>query len=475
MRGNTMSLTGKRFESTTTVKGVHSGLRDQPRAIGVIFLGRRRPGFDMEWGRQMEDRARRRLQQSGFAVVEPPEKAIDNASLRQAMAACEEKGVNAIVLLQTTMGDARLAPTLAQLWPDPPVLWATPEKPDGDMISSCSLVGAHAWASTLRQMGHSFELVYGDPDAAQTQQRLSEAVDLASTVRRLRTVRLGVVGGQAPGYFAMSADPFSVHRGLGVQLQTYSLLEFADVVQKFSEDAVADDVDKVRALGLPHKDTNEDDLPMASRLYLAMQSFLDNENLDALAVRCWPEMPNVFGQWPYLGIARLADEGRAVVCEGDADGALSAWIGENLGLGRCYLSDWLEHDRETITLWHVGAAPMALSPPPGEPGGPCIARHFNIKKPAVVEATIRENMPITILRFWRSDGSYLLTAREGQTIRPRRHLMGTNGLARLTEQDPREWFEELCHQGMPHHVAVFAGHHAALLRRLARILRIHFV
>lgn len=288
-------------------------------------------------------------------------------------------------------------------------------------------------------------------------------------------MRLGLVGGTAPGYFAMSADPFSLHRSWGIQLQTFSLIEFASVLQDLGDEAVARDVAEVKALGLPHKDTSDDDLPMASRLYLAMRSFLENENLDALAVRCWPEMPNVFGQWPYLGIARLANEGRAVVCEGDVDGAVSAWIGESLGLGRCYLSDWLEHGPETITLWHIGAAPMALSPPQGEPGAPRIARHFNIKKPAVVEAAIRENMPVTILRFWRCDSSCYLTAREGHTIRPHRRLMGTQAEARLAQQDPREWFEELCHQGMPHHVAVFEGHHAAQLRRLARIMRIHFV
>ena len=70
--------------------------------------------------------------------------------------------------------------------------------------------------------------------------------------------------------------------------------------------SVAADVAKVKALGLPHKDTTDDDLPMASRLYLAMKSFLDNENLDALTIREWPEMPNTFGQWPYLGVARSA-------------------------------------------------------------------------------------------------------------------------------------------------------------------------
>jgi len=408
-------------------------------------------------------------------VVEPAEKAVDDASIRRAVAACAEQGAQALLLLQTTMGDGRLAPTLAQLWPDPLLLWATPEKPDGDMISSCSLVGAHAWASTLRQMGHSFEVVYGDPDAPATRLQLNDAVRLATTARGLRSARLGLVGGQAPGYFAMGADAFAIHHGLGAQVQTFSLLEFANAVNGLSDDAVAEDVAKVKALGLPHKDTSDADLPMASRLYLAMRSFLDTEGLDAMTIRCWPELPNTFGQWPYLGIARLTDEGRAVACEGDADGALSAWIGESLGLGRCYLTDWLEHDRETITLWHGGAAPMALCPPVGEPGGPQIARHFNIKKPAVVEATLRENMPITIMRFWRCDGSYCLTAREGQTIKPKRHLMGTNALGRLANQDPREWFEELCHQGMPHHVAVFEGHSANVLRRLARALNIRFI
>lgn len=423
----------------------------------------------------MEARVRGWLKQAGLSAYEPAEKVIDEGSLRRAVATCEREGAEVMVLLQTTMGDGRLAPTLAQLWPDPLVLWATLEKPNGDMISSCSLVGAHAWASTLRQMGHSFEVVYGDPDAPETRQQVSDAVRMAATVRRLRSVRLGLVGGQAPGYFAMGADPFSVHRGLGAQVQTFSLLEFANAANAVSEDAVAEDVAKVKALKLPHKDTSDDDLPMASRLYLAMRSFLDNEALDAMTIRCWPELPNTFGQWPYLGIARLTDEGRAVACEGDADGALSAWIGENLGLGRCYLTDWLEHDQETITLWHGGAAPMGLCPPVGEPGGPQIARHFNIKKPAVVEATLRENMPITVMRFWRCDGNYYLTAREGQTIEPKRHLMGTNGLARLDKQDPREWFEELCHQGMPHHVVVFEGHSADLLKRLARALNIRFI
>jgi L-fucose isomerase-like protein len=442
--------------------------------VGLIFLGRRRPGFDMEWGKRMEERVRTTLPKNRFSVFEPSEKAVDDASMRRVLAECAAQKADALVLLQTTMGDGRLAPTLAQLWPDPLILWATPEKPEGDMISSCSLVGAHCWASVLRQMGHAFELVYGEPEAPETQQRFREAVAMAATVRGLRSVRVGMVGGHAPGYFAMGADPFTVHEGLGAQLQTFSLIEFANVANELSAEAIADDVQKVKALRIPHKDTTDEDLPTASRLYLAMRAFMDNERLDTLTIREWPEMPNTFGQWPYLGVARLTDEGRAVGIEGDADGSLSAWIAESLGLGRCYLSDWLEHDSETITLWHGGAAPMSLCEPVGSPGGPRIARHFNIKKPAVIEATLRAKMPITVFRFWRLDGKYFLTVREGQNIKPKRHLMATNALARMKE-DPRDWFEELCHAGMPHHVAVVQGHHAAFLKRLARVMGIRVI
>src|SRR5215831_6010016 len=150
--------------------------------VGIIFLGRRRPGFDMNWGKQIEERVRSVLSKNHFSIFEPSEKAIDDPSMRRVLAECTAQKADALVLLQTTMGDGRLAPTLAQLWPDPLILWATPEKPDGDMISSCSLVGTHAWASVLRQMRHSFELVYGDPDAAETQLRFSEAVRTAATV-----------------------------------------------------------------------------------------------------------------------------------------------------------------------------------------------------------------------------------------------------------------------------------------------------
>lgn len=441
--------------------------------LGLLFLGRKRPGFDMEWGAGIEIKVREAVNQSNFEVFEPSKKAVDEVSLKEVVAECEDAGVEALVLLQTTMADGRMAPTLAQIWPYPPIFWATPEKPEGNMISSCSLVGAHLWASSFRQMGRSSDVVYGDPEDSETLEKLDTSVRSVAVVRKLRHTRVGVIGGQAPGFANMATDPFAMHQLLGVQLQTYSLIEFENVLKDLSEDAVSTDVETVKEMGLEFKDASEADLPMASRLYLAMRHFFDEENLDALGVRCWPEMPNTFGQWPYLGIARLADEGRAIACEGDADGAIGALIGETFGMGRCYLSDWLEHDEETITLWHVGAMPPSLSPPAGESGAPKIAKHFNVNKPTVLESELKVGIPLTLFRLWRCDGEYRLTACDAESVKAR-PLMCSNGRARLLNRKPNDWFEDMCRAGMPHHLNIFQGNHAAKLKRFAAIAGIRW-
>ena len=42
-----------------------------------------------------------------------------------------------------------------------------------------------------------------------------------------------------------------------------------------------------------------------------MKSLIKEYNLDGIAVRCWPELPNSkeLGSWCYLALARLATEG----------------------------------------------------------------------------------------------------------------------------------------------------------------------
>ena len=435
--------------------------------LGAVFLGRKRPGFDQEWNRRVTENVQDFLKTSAYEAF-IPETVVDDASLRKAVARCREERCEVLVALQPTMGDGRLAPVMAQLWDGPIVLWATPERQEGETVSSCSLVGTHIFAATLRQLYRPFEVVYGAPDDERLQRDLDEAVRVCAATRRLRRAKAGLIGYHVPGFIDMHPDPFELDSALGVQLHHFGLQEFIDGTNAIAEEAVREDVERVLDLGLPFEDVSREDLDINSRYYLAMKQFIEEESLDTFAIRCWPELPNVVGQWAYLAMVRLTTEGYPNAMEGDVDGALSCLIGELLGPGPGYLSDWLEHDRETITLWHPGNAPLNMCDPIGSTYGPRLAQHFNVPKPLVVDANLKADEPATIFRLWRCDGRYHLMAHDVRTVQPRRPLPGTNGLVEIPDRDVYTWFEDLCHAGMPHHLAVFPGHNASLLRRFAR-------
>lgn len=207
---------------------------------------------------------------------------------------------------------------------------------------------------------------------------------------------------------------------------------------------------------------SEGAMEMQARYYRAFRDLFREERFDALAFRCWPDLPTMTGHWPYLALALLVSEGYPIAMEGDVDGAVCSRIAESAGIGPVYLSDWLEHDRETITIWHTGAAPFQLA-------DPRLDVQFNNGLPTVVESTISPGQDLTIFRIWRYGGEYCMTALEGESVKPRRHLKATNGLFRTDRVDVMDWFEEMVQSGMPHHLCVVPGHHGDLLRRVARL------
>ncbi len=448
--------------------------------LGVMILGRKRPGFDQEWNQIICGRAVAALKSLGYTTVGAEAPVVDDATIKVALDKLREAGCQAMVMLQPSMGHGQLALTVAQQWPDPVVLWATPERPGDGKVSSCSLVGQHLWGSTLRQAGHAFELIYGDPDDQTTRAELVRAIALARTVAVLRQAKVGVIGTHAPGFIDLAADPFLLRRTLGIQMHPLSLPQFMERARAIPEDAARKDVQRVLDLKLPMKDVTADDLPMNSRCYLAMLELIEEESLDALTIQCWPELPNMLGQWPYLAVSRLGTEGFAVSIEGDVDGAIGSLMNCNLGTGPGFLTDWLEHDRNSIFFWHPGMAPMDMCNPVGSEGGPTLAKHFNIVKPMVVDAQIRINEEVTVARLWRCDNRYHMTAFEGRTVPPRRKVTGNIVLVELAEADVASGgdvptrFDRLVHAGMPHHVILTFGKNAESLRRLARALRLEW-
>jgi L-fucose isomerase-like protein len=173
----------------------------------------------------------------------------------------------------------------------------------------------------------------------------ARAIAAAATAQQLRSAKIGVVGTHAPGFLDLAAEPFLICKAFGLQLHPLSLLQFIERVQGTPADAVSADLQRVRSLCLrssPRDAVLTDELlSVNSRFYLSIQELMRENRLNALALQCWPELPNIVGQWPYFAVSRLGSEGTAISIEGDVDGAIGSLIGRMLGVGPGFLSDWL--------------------------------------------------------------------------------------------------------------------------------------
>ncbi len=459
-------------------RALELGVIREPK-IGLLVLGRERPGFDPEWGAHVARRVRATMAELPWHLHVPSDNIADPPALERAVDSCRSQAVTTLVLVQPTISDGRLAPLLSRLWGLPVVLWATTEKPSGAMISANSLVGTHVMAATLRQLGQPLEFVYGHPDEHETRYRLRQAICTTHAAVQLSGRTLGLIGYHAPGFVDFHADPVFLSESINGQLFHMSTPELIGLINGYTDEEIAGEVSELSALGLPIGDGiaggGGPELTMQARYYKAFCRLFTDQRFDALAFRCWPDLPSQTGHWPYLALAKLVSEGFPIAMEGDLDGALCGRVAESLGIGPVYLTDWLEHSRNSIIIWHTGAAPLQLCEPLGAENGPRLGVQFNSRRPTVVEATIRAGMDATVFRLWRCGGEYRLTALEGGTTRPDRHRMATNGRFETHGVDVREWFEQMLQLGMPHHLCVVQGHHADSLQRVARLMSAEWV
>src|SRR5579864_2001516 len=97
-----------------------------PRKLGLLTIGRKRPGFDQEWNQIMRTKADEALAACGFEVVAPDQPVIDDQTTRAAIDRIRQARCGSLLVLQPSLGNGQLALTVSQEWDAPLVLWATP-------------------------------------------------------------------------------------------------------------------------------------------------------------------------------------------------------------------------------------------------------------------------------------------------------------------------------------------------------------
>jgi L-fucose isomerase-like protein len=191
------------------------------------------------------------------------------------------------------------------------------------------------------------------------------------------------IGGTAPGFTRLESLPdLPVHVDRRPLDAVFDALRDVDDTHVDARLAAFDEPSSIA----------RDDLRGTIRVELALESLA--RGYDAVALRCWPEIPDRVGVQTCSAYARLADHGCPFACEGDAAGVISMLATAAVTGQPAVLLDLVHIAHDGLLFWHCGNAARAWA----SGGSTRLDPHFNRGIPAVRAMHLAPG-PVSGLRF----------------------------------------------------------------------------
>lgn len=381
---------------------------------------------------------------------------IDDA--RKAADLLNKKRIDALVCISGTFALGHLVLELVKVLHVPILLWGLDELPySGGKIRLNSVCGVNLNASNLYKSGiPNFHVVIGDKID-------DDWLDAIRLIKHFKTTRVGLLGHHAYGFFNLDIDELSLFKELGVLIDHY---ELSDV---YNTQVTLREVDRRKSQLEGVFDTSElsiGQLEKLAELITKISNFMANQDLNALAIRCWPEFARDYSIAPCAAMSLLQSEGLILSCEGDVLGSISMLAHQAIGAKTPFLADFSQINREndTALLWHCGVAPCST----WDGDSSCTLDTYFANGKGVTAGFVMKPGRVSLLRIDYALGRYRVFIQAAEGIPMTKALKGTY----LNVKFPGKVLDvlnKIVKNGIAHHISVVYGDYLKPFEILAKI------
>lgn len=350
----------------------------------------------------------------------------------------------------------------------PVLLWTLREPViDGTRLRLNSLTGAYSAANALLSFPDKKMLyVYGAPKEERVQEAVRAVMSAARIKKEMTSLKVAAIGHTPQGFGFGRALDAELMNVFGAELTSIEARELIDRAKGYTEEEIKKDLGDTQASTVGFEKMPEENRIGHARILKAYRAFVKEENIGALASRCWPDFFTAYGTPVCTVLSMLNDEGVAAACEADICGALSMWTGMRLSDAPVFFGDPVSLDEEenTVTFWHCGAGACSLA---RKDTGAVVGVHPNRRIGPVMDFGCEKFDDATIFRIGRlPDGSYRFFIAEGSVLDKPKQFEGTSIVVR-TEMNSRLLVEESVKDGFEPHFVVIRGREGDALEALA--------
>ena len=440
----------------------------------VALVALARPTFDLTCAQSNFDSARALLVELGATVVGPSELVMTVEDV----AAVKLPDADLHILFMASFSDASPAVELLGKVKGPILGWSMREPGEiGERLKLNSMCGVNLAAHALMNVGQSIRHIHGNADEAKVRNAIKDALtgklpeaatpksivgelapegEVEKAFAWLKGKKIGAVGDAPVGFTPCVFDSQQLNKYFGLDVRQITINDafgrIAEVKEEARELAYANAVAAQPSLS----SVNVDEAKKVYGVEVALDTWREEESLDAIAIRCWPEFPTDMGACICSSLGRLSDRGTVTTCERDVLGAVTMMVCESLGSDENYLVDIvdLDADKGLVRLWHCGSAATKLA---ADPQNATQTTHCNRKLGVAGNFPLKTG-PVTLFRIDRdvdpsnSTGLRMVVSR-GESIPAPNHFQGNTATV-VTQPDAAALVNGIVTGGYPHHLVI---------------------
>jgi L-fucose isomerase-like protein len=376
-----------------------------------------------------------------------------------------DKALDALCLVPGNFTLDHILPLLGEAIGLPAVLWGL-----ADHEAWGALVGLQQALVPFKELGLPYRFVVGNLRDGRAWEKVLHYARAAALVRRLKGLRLGLIGFRAEGMSDVMFDELALRETFGVQIVNVGLTRYSRAVEAVPPAQVMA-AWRDMADGFDALDTPEEVILYGVRCHLALQQLAAEESLQALTVECFDD--HVGG--PCLGKSILNDQGVAAACESDVPGALVMAAMQILSGEPAFHSDFNRIDLEQNSgiLHHCGNLPRRLAAHPERLALKPIPAHV---APGAFGPSIQATMkatPVSLVNLVGRRGSLRIAAMEGEAVPYELEFPGSAAKV-VFPFDLGQALEDWGNAGFGHHYALVVGHVGRNVAEWCQLLDIPF-
>lgn len=356
----------------------------------------------------------------------------------------------------------------------PALVWAIPN------LDDTSLIGFGVTHGSLDEVGFQHEVVC-DQWNAESARRIQAWIRACQVKHKVARSRYGHVGGKCLSMMTADSDANQWRRQFGLDVDHAEQWTLIHAAEDIPDSQTRPLIDQWKS-EFKSIDVSDDVLLRSARLYLAGKEMFARNRWDFAGIKCQFELLDNYLA-PCLPIALWNDEGFVVACETDMNAALTMYALHQFSDHPVMFSDiqYLNREERWARFLNCGTAAtrlaggkqaVALRNCPEIQGTYDEATGKHLCKGGACPHFILPPGPVTLARFGRIAGRYVLHACRGESFAYPHDEQGLLGIAGVwpfayvrIEQDMDSFVRNL----RAHHMCIAPGDWMPELEALARL------